>query len=186
MRQNEPRGIFSEEKGRKAHMSKIKVIHYRFRDTGKTADLSWQGKGVVSVFALEVQKSKDRWEQLKDDGPQFGYGQEQAIANLRFLIHWRLHPVHAYQIDGIDSEPLIAVPIGYAMKRLVVKGSVSYHPPDYYLPYALGAPSCEEGAFHHEQDGSTKVFKRYLEALSFLRKAAGEQIYAYDGCTFTW
>jgi hypothetical protein len=169
-------------------MGKIKVTHYRLVDTGRTNDLAtyWQEKGVrvVPVIALEVQKSKDKWEPVRDgSSPAYGYGWGQAIGNLRFHIHHRRRPVHAYQIDGINETPLIAVPLGYDIEWLSLKGKKSWENASYYIPM------CEEGncrEFKDERDGSMKVFKTYREALDFLRNYAGAQEYPYDEYRLTF
>lgn len=159
----------------------MKITHYRFTDTGHTTDLSWQkmGEGVVAAYALEMQKSKNTWKQIVHDGQlSYGYGVRQAINNLRFHVHWNVKNTHGYQIDGVDEVPLIAVPYGYEIVRLFIRGE-SWRMPDFYLPRH------EDGTVFSDNK-AIRVFERYQEALAFLRTHAGQQQHAYDVCSITF
>jgi len=156
------------------------VKHYRLRDTGNTSDQSWQRLGIVSVYAMEVQESKNRWKHLQDGSSRkYAYGLEQGKENFRYHAHQ--HNIHAYQIDGIDDTPVIAVPNGYEIVNLYDSAGAGNTSPQYYKPIKLG--SKDDFRFYGDftnEDGSVKVFAHYKHALEFVRERAGEQDYPYD------
>lgn len=144
----------------------MKVVHFRLFDTGR--DEPYFSDGVFRVYNVERQKSKNKWEQVVHDWPVRGFGLEQAVKNCRFMAHNSRGTIHAYQIDGVDPAPLIAVPDGYAIEKLVHMGSKPYSP-DWYRPYA-----------EHESRDWDRVFQHYGPALVYLRERVGVQEYEYD------
>lgn len=145
----------------------MKVVHFRLLDTG--VDEQYFSDGIFRVYNVERQKSKNVWEQVIHDHPVRGWGLEQATQNCRYMAHNSRGTIHAYQIDGVDPVPLIAVPYGYTIEKLSHWGRKSYSP-DWYRPH-------KENDYRGEWD---RVFQYYGPALTYLRERVGPQEYEYD------
>ena len=150
----------------------MEVKHYRLTDTGRTSDLSWQGKGTVPVLAMEVQVSKNKWKHLKSGSNfEYSYGYEQGISNFRYHAHD--HNIHAYQIDGIDEHPVMALPLWCEVGFLYDSTGSGNNSPSYYKPIKHGEDFTRE-------DGSTIVFRSRKQAEAFLKEQGDSQPYDYD------
>lgn len=148
------------------------VRHYRARPVG-------------SAFAPEVQKSKNTWKQLAS-GRNLEWIYKQEYIEDHFRIHAHDHKVHAYQIEGIDAQPVIAVPFGFQINNLYDSEGSSYRGPGLFIVYDEANRQNERYPYdpgYIRSDvapDAVVVFTTYTAALAFARAQAGEQEFPYD------